>query len=143
MNKKGYMEASSMAGTFDWMRGNDMVWSYVVDNWFLGKKPPAFDILSWNADSTHMPARMHSEYLRSFYLHNLLVTPGAYQVLGVPLDLSKVDTPLYVLAAEADHIVPWTSSYKTTQLRGRPGAVRVEQQRSHRRHRQPARRQEG
>ncbi len=120
MNKKGYMEASSMAGTFDWMRGNDMVWSYVVDNWFLGKKPPAFDILSWNADSTHMPARMHSEYLRSFYLHNLLVTPGAYQVLGVPLDLSKVDTPLYVLAAEADHIVPWTSSYKTTQHVGGP-----------------------
>ena len=67
-----------------------------------------------------MPARMHSQYLRSFYLNNLLVTPGAYQVLGVPLDLGKVDTPLYVLSAEADHIAPWTASYRTTQLVGGP-----------------------
>jgi polyhydroxyalkanoate synthase len=120
MNKKGYLEASTMASTFDWMRGNDLVWNYVVDNWFLGKKPPVFDILAWNADSTHMPARMHSQYLRSFYLNNMLVTPGAYQVLGVPLDLAKIDTPLYVLAAEADHIAPWTASYRTTQLVGGP-----------------------
>jgi len=120
MNKKGYLEASTMASTFDWMRGNDLVWSYVVDSWFLGKKPPVFDILAWNADSTHMPARMHSQYLRSFYLNNLLITPGAYQVLGKPLDLGKIDTPLYVLAAEADHIAPWTASYRTTQLVGGP-----------------------
>jgi polyhydroxyalkanoate synthase subunit PhaC len=122
MAKRGYLEASSMASTFDWMRGNDLVWSYVVDNWYLGKKPPAFDILAWNADSTHMPARMHSQYLRSFYLRNLLATPGAYEVLGVPLDLGKVENPLYVLAAEADHIAPWHSSYRTTQLVG--GQVR-------------------
>jgi polyhydroxyalkanoate synthase subunit PhaC len=120
MARRGYLEGSSMASTFDWLRGNDLVWNYVVDNWFMGKKPPAFDILAWNADSTHMPARMHSQYLRSFYLRNALVTPGGYEVLGVPLDLGKVETPLYLLAAEADHIAPWTSAYHTTQLVGGP-----------------------
>jgi polyhydroxyalkanoate synthase subunit PhaC len=120
MARQGYLDASSMASTFDWMRGNDLVWSYVVENWYMGRKPPAFDILAWNADSTHMPARMHSQYLRSFYLRNLLVTPGAYQVRGVPLDLGKVENPLYVLAAEADHIAPWRASYRTTQLVGGP-----------------------
>jgi polyhydroxyalkanoate synthase len=120
MARRGYLEASSMASTFDWMRGNDLVWNYVVENWYMGKKPPTFDILAWNADSTHMPARMHSQYLRSFYLRNLLVTPGAYEVSGVPLDLGKVENPLYVLAAEADHIAPWRASYRTTQLVGGP-----------------------
>ncbi|MDP9248596.1 MAG: poly-beta-hydroxybutyrate polymerase, partial [Candidatus Dormibacteraeota bacterium] len=67
MKKKGYLEASTMAGTFDWMRGNDLVWSYVISNWYMGKQPPAFDILAWNSDSTNMPSTMHSEYLRSCY----------------------------------------------------------------------------
>ncbi|MGD0474225.1 MAG: alpha/beta fold hydrolase [Candidatus Velthaea sp.] len=113
MRDRGFLDSSQMAGTFDWMRANDLVWSYVVNNWFMGRQPPAFDILSWNADSTRMPAAMHSQYLRSFYLKNQLVKPGEFIILDTPIDLRKVDTPLYVLGAEADHIAPWRSTYAT------------------------------
>jgi polyhydroxyalkanoate synthase len=116
MNDRGYLEADAMAGTFDWMRANDLIWNYVVSNWYMGKKPPAFDILAWNGDSTRMPAAMHSQYLRSCYLHNLLVKPNAFTILGTPIDLGKIRTPLYVLGAESDHIAPWRSTYRTTQL---------------------------
>ena len=109
-----------MAGTFNWMRANDLIWSYVVSNWYMGKKPPAFDILTWNADATRMPAAMHSQYLRSCYLHNLLVVPNAFVLDDVPLDIGKVTTPLYVLGAEADHIAPWRTSFATSQYVGGP-----------------------
>ncbi|MHB8153001.1 MAG: PHA/PHB synthase family protein [Vulcanimicrobiaceae bacterium] len=115
MNERGYLDSKEMAGTFDWMRANDLVWSYVVNNWFMGRKPPAFDILAWNGDSTRMPAAMHSQYLRSCYLHNLLVVPGAFTIAGVPIDLGKITTPLFVLGAENDHIAPWRATYLTTQ----------------------------
>jgi polyhydroxyalkanoate synthase len=118
MNDRGYLEADAMAGTFDWMRANDLIWNYVVSNWYMGKKPPAFDILAWNGDSTRMPAAMHSQYLRSCYLNNLLVKPNAFTILGTPVDLGKIRTPLYVLGAESDHIAPWRSTYRTTQLTG-------------------------
>jgi len=84
----------------------------------MGKQPPAFDILAWNSDSTNMPAAMHSQYLRECYLENRLAEPGAMRVGGVPIDLSRVRTPLYVLGAEADHIAPWRGTYRTTQLVG-------------------------
>jgi polyhydroxyalkanoate synthase len=113
MRDRGFLDSSQMAGTFDWMRANDLVWSYVVNNWFMGKQPPAFDILSWNADSTRMPAAMHSQYLRSFYLKNQIVHPGEFVIADTPIDLRKVETPLYVLGAEADHIAPWRSTYAT------------------------------
>jgi polyhydroxyalkanoate synthase len=113
MRDRGFLDSSQMAGTFDWMRANDLVWSYVVNNWFMGKRPPAFDILSWNADSTRMPAAMHSQYLRSFYLKNQLVTPGQFVISDTPIDLRTVKMPLYVLGAEADHIAPWRSTYAT------------------------------
>ena len=122
MRARGFLEASEMSGTFDWMRGNDLVWNYVVENWYMGKRPPAFDILTWNADSTRMPATMHSQYLRTCYMENRLVRPSAFSILGTPIDLSKVETPMYVLAAEADHIAPWRSAYATTQAVG--GEVR-------------------
>ena len=115
MDERGYLESSEMAGTFNWMRANDLIWSYVVSNWYMGKKPPAFDILAWNGDSTRMPAAMHSQYLRSCYLHNLLVVPNAFMLGGVPIDLGKVTTPMYVLGAEADHIAPWRTTYMTSQ----------------------------
>jgi polyhydroxyalkanoate synthase subunit PhaC len=115
MNEKGFLESSEMAGTFNWMRANDLIWSYVVSNWYMGKKPPAFDILAWNGDSTRMPAAMHSQYLRSCYLHNLLVVPNAFVLNGVPIDLGKVQQPMYVLGAEADHIAPWRTTYATSQ----------------------------
>ncbi|HUA09133.1 MAG TPA: alpha/beta fold hydrolase [Candidatus Acidoferrales bacterium] len=115
MNETGYLDSSEMAHTFDWMRANDLIWSYVVSNWYMGKKPPAFDILAWNADATRMPAAMHSQYLRACYLHNLLVVPNAFVLGGVPIDLGTIATPLYILGAEADHIAPWRTSYMTSQ----------------------------
>ncbi|GAC1588424.1 MAG: class I poly(R)-hydroxyalkanoic acid synthase [Candidatus Velthaea sp.] len=115
MSKRGFLESDQMAGAFDWMRANDLVWSYVVNNWFMGKQPPAFDILSWNADSTRMPAAMHSQYLRTCYLNNAIVRPNAVTIAGAPIDLGAIRTPLYVLGAEGDHIAPWRSSYKTIQ----------------------------
>jgi polyhydroxyalkanoate synthase len=118
MSKKGFLEASKMATTFDLLRGNDLVWNYVVSNWYMGRKPPAFDILAWNGDSTNMPATMHSQYLHACYLENRLVRPGAFTIAGTPVDLSKVRTPFFVLGAEADHITPWRGSYKITQVLG-------------------------
>jgi polyhydroxyalkanoate synthase len=118
MHEHGFLDSAEMAGTFNWMRANDLVWSYVVNNWFQGKNPPAFDILAWNADSTRMPAEMHSQYLRTCYLRNAIVKPGAFSVAGVPIDLGKIETPLYVVGAETDHIAPWRSTYRTIQLVG-------------------------
>ncbi|MFN2460179.1 MAG: PHA/PHB synthase family protein [Candidatus Velthaea sp.] len=118
MNERGYLDANQMSGTFDWMRANDLIWSYVVNNWFMGRRPPAFDILSWNADSTRMPAKMHSQYLRACYLHNALLVPGSFRIDGTPIDLGAIRTPLYVLGAEADHIAPWRTSYTTVRVVG-------------------------
>ncbi len=118
MKQRGYLEGSEMAGTFNWLRANDLIWSYVVSNWYMGKKPPAFDILAWNGDSTRMPAVMHSQYLRACYLQNSLVKPKAFVIEGTPLDLGLIRTPLYVLGAEKDHIAPWRATYMTTQYVG-------------------------
>jgi polyhydroxyalkanoate synthase len=117
MAKAGFLDSSNMAHTFDALRANDLIFSYVVNNWLLGNKPPAFDLLVWNKDSTRMPARMHSQYLRSCYLHNEFAR-GEFEVDGQRLDPTKVDVDTYVLAAVDDHIVPWVSGYKTTQLFG-------------------------
>lgn len=118
MRKTGYLEASRMTGTFDWLRGNDLIWNYVISDWFMGRKAPAFDILAWNADSTRMPAEMHSQYLRACYLENKLVSPGAFTIGGHPIDFGQVHNPLWVLGAEADHVTPWRATYRTTQLVG-------------------------
>ncbi|MDQ2959632.1 MAG: alpha/beta fold hydrolase [Candidatus Dormibacteraeota bacterium] len=115
MRKQGFLAGSVMAQTFDWLRGNDLVWNYVVNNWYMGKKPPAFDLLAWNGDSTNLPAAMHSQYLRSCYVHNLLVEPAAFTIENTPIDLRRIKQDLYVLGAEADHIAPWRGSYLTTQ----------------------------
>ncbi|MBA2416667.1 MAG: alpha/beta fold hydrolase [Geodermatophilaceae bacterium] len=117
MAKKGYLDSDKMAHTFDALRANDLVFGYVVNNWLLGKKPPAFDLLVWNKDSTRMPAKMHSEYLRSCYLNNEF-SGGEFEIDGQKLDPGKVDVDTYVLSAVDDHIVPWVAGYKTTQLFG-------------------------
>ena len=122
MKQHGYLEASAMAQTFDWLRGNDLVWNYVINNWYMGKTPPAFDLLAWNGDSTNMPAAMHTQYLRACYVDNLLIRPGAFRIAGTPIDLGKIKQPMYVLGAENDHIAPWKGSYLTTQHVG--GEVR-------------------
>ncbi len=115
MRERGYLDPAEMARTFDWMRSSDLIWSYVVNNWFKGKRPPAFDILAWNNDSTRMPVAMHSQYLRACYLHNAIVKPNAFSIDDTPIDLGRVLTPLYVLGAENDHIAPWRATYLTTQ----------------------------
>ncbi len=115
MNKTGFLSADSMAKTFDMLRANDLIWNYVVSNWLLGEDPPAFDILTWNHDSTRMPATMHSFYLRNCYVKNRLVK-GEMELAGQHLDLTTVDQDLYFLAAEQDHIAPWRSSYAGAQI---------------------------
>jgi polyhydroxyalkanoate synthase len=122
MKQHGYLEASAMAQTFDWLRGNDLVWNYIINNWYMGKTPPAFDLLAWNGDSTNMPAAMHTQYLRACYVDNLLIRPDAFRIAGTPIDLRKIKQPMYVLGAENDHIAPWKGSYLTTQHVG--GEVR-------------------
>ena len=104
-----------MAGTFDILRANDLIFNYVVSNWLMGQDPPAFDILAWNADSTRMPAAMHAFYLRNFYVRNRLAT-GTLEIAGRIIDLSAIKSPTYVVSAINDHIVPWESAYKTTSL---------------------------
>jgi polyhydroxyalkanoate synthase subunit PhaC len=112
MNERGYLEGSEMAGTFNLLRANDLVWSFVVNNYLLGKDPFPFDLLYWNADSTRMPARMHSFYLRNMYIHNRLAVPGGITLDGVPVDLSKVTLPSYFISTVEDHIAPWKTTYK-------------------------------
>jgi len=112
MNARGYLEGSEMASTFNLLRANDLVWSFVVNNYLLGKDPFPFDLLYWNADSTRMPARMHSYYLRNMYIKNLMGVPGGLNLLGVPIDLSKVTLPSYFISTVEDHIAPWKTTYK-------------------------------
>ena len=122
MNERGYLEGSEMAGTFNLLRANDLVWSFVVNNYLMGKDPFPFDLLYWNADSTRMPARMHSYYLRNMYIKNLMGVPGGLELDGVKLDLSKVKVPSYFISTVEDHIAPWKTTYKGAKYLG--GSVR-------------------
>ena len=112
MNERGYLEGSEMAGTFNLLRSNDLVWSFVVNNYLMGKDPFPFDLLYWNADSTRMPARMHSFYLRNMYIKNLMGVAGGISLLGTPVDLAKVKIPSYFISTVEDHIAPWQTTYK-------------------------------
>jgi polyhydroxyalkanoate synthase len=118
MNQRGYLEGSEMAGTFNLLRANDLVWSFVVNNYLLGKDPFPFDLLYWNADSTRMPARMHSFYLRNMYIKNLMAVPGGMTLKGVPIDLSQVKLPSYFISTVEDHIAPWKTTYKGAKYLG-------------------------
>ena len=120
MNERGYLEGSEMAGTFNLLRANDLVWSFVVNNYLLGKDPFPFDLLYWNADSTRMPARMHSFYLRNMYIKNLLGEPGGIELDGVPIDLQAVKVPAYFISTVEDHIAPWRSTYRGAKYLGAP-----------------------
>jgi len=120
MAEKGYLDGGQMAQTFSMLRANDLIWSFVVNNYLLGKDPFPFDLLYWNSDSTRMPAKMHSWYLRTLYQHNLLSKPGAVKLKGTPIDLGKVKTPAFFLSTREDHIAPWIATYKGTQLMGGP-----------------------
>jgi polyhydroxyalkanoate synthase len=117
MAERGVLDGDQMAGTFDLLRANDLIFSYVVSGWLMGQRPPAFDILAWNADSTRLPAAMHSFYLRSLYLHNELAR-GELTLAGRRLALSDIKNDTYVVAAINDHIVPWEASYESIRLLG-------------------------
>jgi poly[(R)-3-hydroxyalkanoate] polymerase subunit PhaC len=116
MSEKGYLEGSAMASTFNMLRANDLIWSFVVNNYLLGKDPFPFDLLYWNSDSTRMPAAMHSFYLRRMYQENKLVEAGGITLKGVSLDLRRIKTPTYILSTREDHIAPWIATYAATQL---------------------------
>jgi polyhydroxyalkanoate synthase subunit PhaC len=114
---RGYLDGRSLAEVFAWLRPNDLIWNYWVNNYLLGKKPPAFDILFWNADTTRMTAGLHRDFLE-LGAGNALVSPGAATMLGSPVDLAAVDRDSYIVAGITDHICPWQSCYRTTQLLG-------------------------
>jgi polyhydroxyalkanoate synthase subunit PhaC len=116
MSKTGYLDGKHMSQVFNMMRDNDLIWSFVVNNYLMGREPFAFDLLYWNADNTRMPAMMHSLYLRQMYLENKLVEPGGITLDGVALDLRKISVPVYIVSTRDDHIAPWKSTYAGTQL---------------------------
>ncbi len=121
MKRTGFLPKEDMQRSFNLLRTNDLIWNYAVSSWLMGEEPPTFDLLSWNNDSTRMPAEMHTFYLRSCYVENELAR-GVMELAGQRLDLGKVDQDLYFLSAEQDHIAPWRSSYAGAVLPG--GKVR-------------------
>src|SRR3954454_9142749 len=118
IGKSGILPGAELAFVFSSLRANDLIWPYVVNNYLLGGKPAAFDLLYWNADSTNLPGPMYCYYVRNTYLENKLGVPGALSNCGVPLDLGRVKLPVFGLATREDHIVPWRSAYRTLHLLG-------------------------
>ena len=115
--RRGYLDGRALAEVFAWLRPGDLIWNYWVNNYLLGKQPPAFDILFWNADTTRMTAELHADFI-DIAMGNGLVTPGAVSILGTPVDLSEIRVDAYVVAGIADHITPWQNCYRSTQLLG-------------------------
>jgi polyhydroxyalkanoate synthase len=115
--RKGLISARDMASAFTWLRPDDLVFNYWVNNYLMGHKPPAFDILAWNADGTNLPGALHGQFL-DIFAHNLLVKPKAYEVLGTPIELDRIKVPTFVAGAIADHLTTWQNCYRTTQLLG-------------------------
>jgi len=116
----GYLDGRNLAATFNMLRSNDLLWNYVVQNYLMGKIPPAFDLLYWNNDGTRVPGKVHSFLLRNFFLENKLPIPGGIEVNGVPLDTRKITVPTYTVAATGDHIVPWHGAFYIRMLQSGP-----------------------
>jgi polyhydroxyalkanoate synthase len=116
MLRLGYLEGHHMAEAFNLMRENDLIWFFVINNYLLGRDPAAFDILYWNSDATRMPATMQSYYLHNMYQRNVLKNPGGITLANVPIDLRKIEVPIYFLSTREDHIAPWRSTYAGTRL---------------------------
>ena len=118
MLERGYLDSRHMSDMFNMLRPNDLIWGAVVNNYLMGEKPPAFDLLYWNADGTRMARAAHSFYLRNTYIENNLIKPGAITLLGEKLDLRKITQDIYAVGAEKDHIVPWRAAWQVTRLTG-------------------------
>jgi polyhydroxyalkanoate synthase len=115
----GILDGRVMAATFNLLRSKDLIWNYVVNNYLMGNDPPPFDLLHWNGDVTNLPGEWHRDYLERLYRQNLMMKPGAMTVKGVPIDLSKIETPAYIQAGREDHIAPAPSVWKLmTVLKG-------------------------
>ena len=125
---------------FNLLRSNDLIWSNVVNNYLLGQKPPAFDLLYWNSDGTRMARAAHSWYLRNTYVENNLIKPGRVHLKGEPLDLGRCRLDIYAVGAEKDHIVPWDAAWRIQHCWWQ-GPLRARLERPHRRHHQSTRRQ--
>ncbi|WP_163559662.1 class I poly(R)-hydroxyalkanoic acid synthase [Halomonas sp. NO4] len=119
MEQRGYLEGTHLANAFNLLQSADLIWGFVINNYLLGRDPKAFDLLYWNSDSTRMPKRMQSYYLRNMYLENRLAQPGGITLAGQSIDLSQVRIPTFFVATEKDHIAPWHSSYRGAHLLGR------------------------
>ncbi len=115
--RRGYLDGRALEGVFTWLRPNDLVWSYVVNNYLLGKEPPAFDVLFWNHDTVRLAAGLHRDFVR-LGLENSMARPGALEVLGSPVDLGAASVDSYIVAGLTDHIIPWENAYRSTQLLG-------------------------
>jgi polyhydroxyalkanoate synthase len=120
MNERGYLEGSEMGNTFNMLRANDLIWSFVVNNYLMGKEPMPFDLLHWNSDSTRMPARMHAFYLRNMYIGNKLAEPGGISLGGAPIDVGSISIPAYFISTAEDHIAPWKSTFAGAKLLAGP-----------------------
>jgi polyhydroxyalkanoate synthase len=118
VNSQGYLNGRELATSFNMLRSNDLIWSYVVNNYLKGQTPPPFDILYWNSDSTNLPANMYSFYLNKMYLENKLAEPNGLTICGEPVDLGKIKIPCYFLSTIEDHIAPWKGTFKATELFG-------------------------
>ncbi|MET7014725.1 alpha/beta fold hydrolase [Uliginosibacterium flavum] len=116
MKKKGILEGKEMASAFRLLRSNTLIWHYYVHGYLYGEKPPAFDVLFWNMDTTRMPAEMHSWYLKELYLHNRLIERDALSIAGQAIDLERIEQPLYAVGAEDDHIAPWRQTFRVMNL---------------------------
>ena len=116
INERGFLDGKLVDVTFRTLRANDLVWSFFVNSYLLGKSPKPFDILYWNADSTNMPAATHTFFMRNMYLHNRLREPGGITLAGTPIDVTRVDAPSYVLSTKEDHIAPWKTGYESARL---------------------------
>ena len=115
MNERGFLEGSEMADAFNLLRSNDLIWSFVINNYLMGRDPFPFDLLHWNCDSTRMPAKMHSFYLRNMYMKNALSDAGRNHAGRHAIDLAKVKVPTYFVSAIEDHIAPWKTTYAGPQ----------------------------
>ncbi|MGK0276733.1 MAG: polyhydroxyalkanoate synthase [Ilumatobacter sp.] len=115
--RQGILKGEDLNKIFAWLRPNDLVWNYVVNNYLMGKNPPAFDVLAWNGDSTNLPAALHADFM-NIAIDNAMTVPGSIEVLDTPIDLGSIDCPSFVVGAVTDHITPWEACYETINLLG-------------------------